>query len=144
MELDDLDLRLSGPQHGISLYEGDNYINNYLSVHELMLDLIYRFRINEIERVSQKFQLLYTRSNTTIEPYKYRGCCSELFWPLDNHPYRYVYYCNSLSELFGKFAFHEERAAKYPDYFYYAPQGTGIHLFNDKTLKYELWIGGGL
>lgn len=141
MKLDDLDLRISGSQHGISLYDGNNYINDYLSVHELVLDLVYRFEIDEIERVAQKFQRL-SSGRHTIEPYKYRGVCSEIFWPLDNHPYRFVYYCNSLSELFSKFAFHEERAVKYPDHFDYAPQGTGIHLFNDKTLKYELWIGG--
>ena len=42
MKLDDLDLRISGSQHGISLYEGNNYINDYLSVHEVVLDLAVR------------------------------------------------------------------------------------------------------
>lgn len=64
-----------------------------------------------------------------------------MFWPTDTI-FKYVYYANTLTELFEKFAFHERRALRFEDIFTYGVQGTGIHLFNNETMQYELWLGG--
>lgn len=138
MRLENLKFEHRGPQIGMSVYDDSCYLGTYFSVHELMLDLIYRFNVENIEEILSKFS--YT-SQYVIEPFKYRGVCSELFWPTDK-PMRYIYYCNTLSELFDKFAIHERRAMEHEDIFSYGAQGTGIHMFNKSTLKYEFWVGG--
>lgn len=108
-------------------------------MHEFMLDLIYRFSVDNIDEIIKQFNL--NTNQYTIVPYQYRGVCTEMFWPLEKI-YRYVYYCNTLSELFEKFEFHEKRAKEHDQYFYYAPQGTGIHRFDKKKMKYDFWVGG--
>jgi len=140
MRFDNLDLRPSGPQTGLSAFDGNDYLGTYRSLHEFVLDLVYRYSVENIDEIIKKFNL--SANQYTIIPYKYRGVCSEIFWPMDQTPFRYVYYCNTLSELFEKFEFHEKRAQEYENYFYYGPQGSGIHLFNKEKMKYEFWVGG--
>lgn len=138
MRLENLELRLLGPQTGMSVFGDNSYIGNYCSVHELMLDLIYQLNIENLDEIVKKFTSL---NQYTIEPYRYRGVCSEMFWPTDTI-FRYIYYSDSLSDLFKKFEIHEKRATQCSKHFYYGPQGTGIHLFDKNKLKYEFWIGG--
>ena len=140
MNLDSIRLELRGPQTGLSLYEGNTYLGTYRSLNECVLDMIYRFRIGDFSKVLQAFE---EAPNCYItEPFEYRGVCTEMFWPTDQI-FRYVYYRNTLSELFECFSFHEERALQYDDAFYYGVQGTGIHRFNPETKQYEFWLGGG-
>lgn len=138
MRLEDLKFELRGPQTGMSVYDDTRYLGTYGSVHELMLDLIYRFEVDDLDEIVKNSRLA---NQNIIEPFKYRGVCSELFWPTDKSM-RYIYYCNTLSELFDKFAIHERRAAEHEDVFSYGAQGTGIYIFNKATLKYEFWVGG--
>lgn len=140
MRFDNLEVRSSGPQTGLSAFNGKDYLGTYRSLHEFMLDLIYRFSVENIDEIIKKFNL--NANQYTIIPYKYRGVCSEIFWPMDHTPFRYVYYCNTLSDLFEKFEFHERRAKEYEKHFYYGPQGSGIHIFNKEKMKYEFWVGG--
>lgn len=128
------------PQTGVSVFCDNDYLGTYCSIHELMLDFIYRFNIENIDEIVKKFNI--NPNIYTIEPYKYRGICSEIFWPVDPIPFKYIYYCNSLSELFEKFEFHEQRAINHEKYFHYGPQGIGIHIFNKQNMKYEYWVGG--
>ena len=139
MNLDNIRLELRGPQTGLSLYEGDTYYGTYRSLNECMLDMLYRFQAGDFAKVRKAFE---NASNCDItEPFEYRGVCTEMFWPTDQI-FRYVYYRNTLSELFKCFSFHEERALKYDDIFYYGVQGTGIHRWNPETRLYEFWLGG--
>lgn len=140
MRFDNLELRSIGPQTGLSAFNGSEYIGTYRSLHEFMLDLIYRYEVENIEEIINEFRLNINKY--TIVPYKYRGVCSEIYWPLDQMPFKYVYYTNTLSELFEKFEFHEKRSQENERYFYYGPQGIGIHIFNKEAMKYEFWVGG--
>ena len=139
MDLKSISLRMCGPQTGLSLFDGEDYCATYRSLNECILDLTYRYRIAELDRICEAFK---TGPNCSVlEPFVYRGVCSELFIPTDT-VFRYVYYKNSLKELFDCFAYHEERAFKHEEIFLYGVQGSGIHKFNAETNKYEFWVGG--
>lgn len=139
MNLDNIRLELRGPQTGLSLYQGNTYLGTYRSLNECLLDMVYRFQIGDLETVRKAFEEAPNCELT--EPYEYRGVCTEMFWPTDQI-FRYVYYRNTLSELFECFSYHEERALKYDIDFCYGVQGTGIHRWNPETKLYEFWIGG--
>lgn len=139
MNLGSLKLKLRGSQTGLSLYDGDSYSATYRSLNDCLLDLVYHFRADELNSIVKAFS---EASNCNIiEPFEYRGVCSEMFLPTDT-VFRYVYYKDTLSELFECFSFHEERAMRHKAYFEYGVQGTGIHRFNRNTNCYEFWIGG--
>lgn len=139
MNLDNLKLKLRGSQTGLSLYDGDSYLATYRSLNDCVLDLIYHFRANEFGNIVKAF--IEAPNCEIIEPFEYRGVCSEMFLPSDN-VCRYVYYKNTLSELFECFSFHEERAMRHKTYFEYGVQGIGIHRFDKNTNCYEFWAGG--
>ena len=141
MNLGGIKLELQGSQTGLSLYDGNSYFATYRSLNDCVLDLIYHFRLNEFDNIVKAFR--EAPNCKIIEPFEYRGVCSEIFLPTDT-VFRYVYYKNTLSELFDCFSFHEERAMKYDNYFGYGVQGTGIHKFNSETNLYEFWVGGSL
>ena len=139
MRLDNLQVRPSGPQTGLSAFNGKEYLGTYCSLHEFMLDLIYRYNVENLNEIIKEFK---SHPNIyKITPYKYRGVCTEMFWPLDKI-YRYVYYSDTISDIFKKFEFHEKRAQKYEDFFYYAPQGVEICIYDKEKMKYEFWVGG--
>lgn len=132
MNLDSIHLELRGPQTGLSLYDGKKYIATYLSLNDCVLDLAFHYRIDELDAVVKAFA---DAQNCTITaPLEYRGICSEMFWPTDTI-FSYVYYKNTLTELFECFSFHEERAKQFEDHFTYGVQGTGVHRFNKLTNK---------
>lgn len=139
MKIENLNVKLTGPQTGLSVFNDDNYLGTYQSFHELILDLVYRFDLEDFDGMRKKFHL--APNKYTIVPYKYRGVCSELYWPTEFN-YSYIYYCDTLSGLFDKFEIHEKRALNYEKYYYYGSQGNGIHIFNNQSMKYEFWIGG--
>ena len=139
MNLEKIRLELRGAQTGISLFDGDFYVATYRSLNDCILDLAYHFRIEELDGVIKAFS--EATNVEIIEPFEYRGVCTEMFWPT-NAVFSYVYYRNTLSSLFECFSFHEERAKKHDDYFAYGVQGTGIHRFNQQTKLYEFWVGG--
>ena len=141
MNFDEIIIKEAGHGMGMSAFGSNEYLGTYNSIHALVLDLVYRWRVDDVEKLLSKWHIAYDPNNATIEPYKYRGVCSEIFWPLDQ-VYRYIYFANSLSEIFSNFECHEYRAQKRSDIFSYGPQGTGVHLFNENTLKYEFWVGG--
>lgn len=142
MDINNIRLELRGPQTGLSMYDGDSYIATYRSVNDCIMDLIYRYQISEFEEIISAFNNAPNRTSV-IEPYKYRGVCSEMFWPTDTI-FRYVYYDNTLAGIFEKFSYHEQRAIRCEQHFSYGVQGTGIHLFNPQTSQYEMWVGGNL
>lgn len=45
MRLENLDIRPSGPQPGLSVFEGADYLGTYCSLHEFILDLIYKYHV---------------------------------------------------------------------------------------------------
>lgn len=139
MSLDNFKLKFRGSQTGLSLYDGDSYLATYRSLNDCVLDLIYHFRADEFDNIVKAFS--EAPNCEIIEPFEYRGVCSEMFLPTDT-VCRYVYYKNTLSELFECFSFHEERAMRNKAYFEYGVQGIGIHRFDKKTKCYEFWVGG--
>lgn len=139
MKLDSIKLELRGPQTGLSLYDGNDYIATYRSLNDCVLDLTYHFAVDELDKIAKAF--LRSPNCEIVEPFEYRGVCSEMFWPTDT-VFRYVYYKNTLTELFECFSFHEERALRHEDYFYYGVQGTAVHRFVNDTKSYEFWVGG--
>ena len=141
MNLDSIRLELTGPQTGLSLFDGKEYLATYRSVNDCILDLAYRFCVDKLENVVKAFM---DKPNCgLIVPMEYRGVCSEMFWPTDT-VFRYVYYRNTLTELFECFSFHEERAMQHEEYFLYGVQGTGIHRFDPDKGCYDFWVGGNL
>lgn len=140
MKYNNLNFKLRGSQSGLCLFDGDQYLATYRSANDCLMDLAYHFRVDEFEKIIQAFGGRIFGDREVLEPFEYRGVCSELFWPTDIIC-RYVYYEHTLTALLEKFAFHEERA-KRCEHFEFGVQGSGIHLFNKQTLKYEFWIGG--
>lgn len=140
MNVEDLTLELRGAQTGVSLFEKEKYIATYKSSFECILDIIYRWGIGDVASLLKRFNS-QSFNGYHMEPFIYRGVCTEMYWPTDTI-FNYVYYANSLSELFENFTFHEERALRNEERFYYGPQGTGIHLFNKENNRYEFWLGG--
>ena len=45
MKLDSIKLELRGPQTGLSLYDGNDYIATYRSLNDCVLDLTYHFAV---------------------------------------------------------------------------------------------------
>lgn len=141
MTIDNLHLELRGPQTGLSLYHGEDYVATYVSAMDCLMDLTYRFHVEELDALISQFGL---NANTILEaPFVYRGVCSEMFYPTDMI-FSYVYYGNKLADIFAKFELHEARAQKYAEHFEYGVQGTGIHVFNHEKNTYEFWVGGNL
>ena len=122
---------------GLDLYESINYLATYSSFSECICDLSFHYDVVDFDTIKNMFA---RKGEIVAGPYKYRGVCSELFHPLDKVS-RYVYYSNSLLNLFEKFSLIEERSFRNPSYFTFGVQGTGIHLFNEDRLKYDYWIG---
>ena len=141
MNMNSINLQLRGAQTGLSLYDGDRYIATYRSLNDCLLDLAYHFHVDELDIVLKAFA--HAQNCEIVAPLEYRGICSEMFWPTETI-FSYVYYKNTLTELFECFSFHEERAKQYEKYFSYGVQGTGVHRFNSLTNKYEYWVGGKL
>lgn len=127
----------NGSSGGWALYDGMNYCANYDTAHELFFDLAYRFGDNPLSDVVSLFGTFEEKG----PPFRYRGVCSELFWPLDKVQ-RYVYFRNTLGGIFDAFSMHKNKAEKFPQHFEYGVQGTGIHIFNGESGKYEFWVGG--
>lgn len=138
MKYKNLHFKLRGPQSGLCLFDRDEYLATYRSVNDCLMDLAYRFNVEEFEQLTSAFA--EAPNSEVIEPFEYRGVCSELFLPTDT-VFRYVYYEHTLTALLERFAFHEERA-KRCEHFDFGVQGAGIHIFNKETLKYDFWIGG--
>ena len=141
MKMDNIRLELRGPSTGLSLMDGNRYIATYRSVNDCMLDLAYHFCVDNLANIVKAFMDKMDRG--VIAPMEYRGVCTEYFLPTEAI-LSYVYYKNTLTELFDCFSFHEERALKHEEYFMYGVQGTHIDRFNQKTGKYEFWTGGDL
>jgi hypothetical protein len=126
---DGYSLRQRGPQIGWALFQGDEYLASYMGMQECLLDLAYHWDSHAAKR-------------TYAGPlFRYRGVCSEMFWPTDTIS-RYVCYGNKLSDIFEGFAVHERRAIAHDKVFTYGVQGSGIHIFNFETQRYELLVGG--
>ena len=141
MNLDSIRLELTGPQTGLSMFDENGYLATYRSLNDCILDLAYRFCVDKLENVVKAFTDKSALEITA--PMEYRGVCSEMFWPTDTI-FRYVYYKNTLTELFDCFSFHEERAMRHSEHFLYGVQGTGIHRFNPDKGWYDFWVGGDL
>ena len=127
MNLNSINLQLRGPQTGLSLYDGNRYIATYRSLNDCILDLAFHFHVDELDVLLEAFA--HAQNCEIVAPLEYRGICSEMFWPTDT-VFSYVYYKNTLTELFECFSFHEERAKQHEEIFSYGVQGTGIHHFN--------------
>lgn len=140
MKYSDLHFKLRGPQSGLCLFDKDEYLATYRSVNDCLMDLAYKFNVEEFDQLTSAFA--EAPNSEVIEPFEYRGVCSELFWPTDT-VFRYVYYEHTLTTLLERFAFHEERARRC-GHFDFGVQGAGIHIFNKETLKYDYWIGGAI
>lgn len=89
MNLGSLKLKLQGSQTGLSLYDGDSYFATYRSLNDCVLDLVYHFRADELNNIVKAFSEI--PNYNIIEPFEYRGVCSEMFLPTDT-VFRYVYY----------------------------------------------------
>jgi hypothetical protein len=122
-------LRRRGPQIGWALFHGDEYLASYMGMQECLLDLAYHWDSGAPMRTYEG------------PLFRYRGVCSEMYWPTDTIS-RYVCYGNKLSDIFEEFAVHERRAIAHGEVFTYGVQGSGIHIFNFETQRYELWVGG--
>lgn len=132
-------LELRGSQTGLSLYHEGAYLATYRALNDCILDLTFHFRVHEFDPIVKAF--MEAPACEIIEPFEYRGVCTEMFLPTDT-VFSYVYYRNTLSELFECFSFHEERAKTHADFFEYGVQGIGIHRLNPQTKLYEFWVGG--
>ena len=137
MKASDITVYLRSPGDGMGLLCEGKYIATYQSLEDCLNDLVYHFDVEELDKLFEQFRF----SDKIKPPRRYRGIISEYFFPAELLN-KYVFYADTLSEILEQFERLERRALKYPDHFLYAPQGCGIHLFDQKSKKYRFWIGG--
>jgi hypothetical protein len=139
MKIEELEIRERGPGIGLALYWKDKYMATYMSMNDCVTDMIYHFGLSDFEGIKRKF----LSAQKIEKPYKYRGICSEYFYPTESLQ-SYVCYGNTLSDIIATFETHERRAIKWREHFEYGVQGTGIHIFNKETGTYDFWTGGNI
>lgn len=132
--LDGFHLDRRGPDTGLSLFREQDYLATYTDGMECLLDMAFHWDCKTFSSIVDAF-------GTASSPIRYRGVCSEIFWPTETI-FRHVCYGNKLADIFERFSVYEKRAAQNETYFEYGVQGTGIHMFNAATRQYEFWLGG--
>lgn len=135
MKFADIEIKCKGSQLGLKLYESGKYLLTYPTLNECILDLFYHFHLDDFSSLKMAF------AHKIKPPFKYRGVCSEIFWPTDDLN-RYVTYGNTLSEILDAFGYHEYLAQTFPDKFEFGGQGCSIFLFDPNDAEYKFWLGG--
>ncbi len=128
----------NAPGIGLQLYKGNEYLGTYMSYKDCICDLAFRHCVGDLQIIKEIFNCY---GKNIEEPYKYRGVCTEMFWPTEKIS-SYICYSNSMQELLAKMELHEQRAISNPKHFEFGVKGTGIHLFDKEKKQYIFWIGG--
>lgn len=124
---------------GLDLYEERLYLATYQSYEECICDLSFYYSVVDFETYINMF----SQKNIDVKPsYKYRAVCSELYKPIEKI-HRYVFYGNTLTDVLEKMEVLEKRSISFPEIFIFGVQGVSIHLFDNDSMKYDLWISQG-
>lgn len=128
----------NAPGIGLQLYKGSEYLGTYMSYEDCICDLAFRHCVFDLQTIKEVFNCY---GKNVEEPYRYRGVCTEMFWPTERIS-SYICYSNSMQELLLKMEQHEQRAILKPEHFEFGVKGTGIHLYDKEKNQYLFWIGG--